>query len=288
MPNRDAPQLQSNKAISGQEPMLGTRATAPRTLMRRMTGSMQAGLNIVNGLVAGTFGGDSNPQRIIRNLSQSLQHDDRPAVRHTAAHALGRIGGRAAARALTQTVLDDDDLDLRIVAAQSLGQTRHPFAIHPLLLLLDQDEPARLQAAACRALGQLGSRHAEAVPQIITALLKHLQTGPDGLRVAAFDALTRIRDTASTDNLLSALTATNSVTRQAAASMLGWQRRREAIPELLLALRDDDSDVRKAAGDALIVIGDSSAIPGLLDACRDPDQHVRAAAAYTLERIGSF
>ncbi len=287
MRKHQAPQLRVGERLTGQEPMIGTRIEKELSAGRRIAGALKIGSQTVNGLLAGTFGGDTNPQRIINNLSYSLEHDERPAVRRSAAVALGRIGGKRASKALAQCLHTEAPSSLLLIVIQSLGQANHPLAVPSLLDVLSDPQQLELHAAVCLVLGRIGAKHAEAVPDVLPVLLNCLQTGTDEVRKTAFKALAAIRDTASLDNLLTALTSGDAMTRQAAASMLGWQRRIEAIPDLLYALRDDDGDVRRAAADALIIIGDSRAVPGLLAACRDPDREVRSAAAYTLERIGT-
>ena len=155
-------------------------------------------------------------QQQIQALIQALE-SDRPAVRASAADALGRIGAEAKAGV-------------------------------PVLGLALTDPNAVVQKAAADALVRIGPEARSAVPQLIRAMKD------DDLLVAmemakALDILAP----GAVPELIQTLTDKDPWVRRHAAEYLGkiGPGAKAAVPALTEAARDGDPAVRRAAADAL-------------------------------------
>jgi HEAT repeat protein len=185
---------------------------------------------------------------------------DNPAVRRSAAYALGKCGIDAGGFVpqLTQS-LGDSDESVREAAAFAIGEIGIPSglrALSELQEMLDKDKAAPARRAAAYALGRLGERAAEAGP---------------GLRKALADGDPRVRQNAAW-----------------ALGHLGDKVMKEATPELAKLLKDNDPLVRRDTAVALSRGGPeaSAAVPALTEALKDQNAAVRQYAAMALGNIG--
>jgi HEAT repeat protein len=94
--------------------------------------------------------------------------DKRPAVRETAVHILGLVGGRTATPALARA-LHDPVLAVQLQAIKALGRTHDPAAIPPLLETL-HGANEQLGSQIAQALVNLGSL---AVPALLKESNSH-------------------------------------------------------------------------------------------------------------------
>lgn len=164
--------------------------------------------------------------------------DARAAVRHNAAHALGKLGDARAIGALIAR-LGDEDAQVRLKAAYALGQMRAQAAVPGLLDCL-ADAERTVHDTALEALERIG---AAALPALLEGL-KH-NTAP---------------------------------VREGCAQALGSLGLAQAVPGLQAALPDPDDDVRLALVQALGDIGGPQAVAALETLRDDADPRVRALA----------
>lgn len=174
----------------------------------------------------------------VEPLVALLGHDT-ATVRHSAAHALGKIADGRAVEALSGT-LSDANTAVVLKAAFALGQIGERDAIPAVAQLLGHPEPD--------------------VQATVNAVLEQFPT----------DALPLLVD---------ALGHTRQPVREHAADALGLLGDAAAIPALAAALRDPAWQVRFAAATALGQIDSADARRALLTARDDADTRVRALAA---------
>ena len=164
-----------------------------------------------------------------------LLEDESAAVRHHAAHTLGKINDARAVEALIGALKDGDHM----VVARAAGS---------LKVIGD--------VRAVRALaGVLGHPHRDTQTAINEAL--------ERFGAAAVPAV------------LEALTDARWPVREHAADVLGQIGDRTAVPALASALRDDHWQVRFAAVTALWHIGGAAAKEALREMTPDADERVR-------------
>jgi hypothetical protein len=89
----------------------------------------------------------------------ALLSDADPAIRRSAAAALGSIGGPEAAAALT-TALNDQEASVRVSALTALGRRREESAVPSLTQVLARDREASVRRAAIWALSSIRSDEA--------------------------------------------------------------------------------------------------------------------------------
>jgi hypothetical protein len=148
-------------------------------------------------------------------LARRLREDPDPAVRQSAAIALGDSWSETAVAALEQALQDDADADVREAAGWALGETWSEEAVEPLRRALQADPVRGVREAAVRALAELASRDA-------------------------------------TPALVAALSDADVSVREAVAETLGAVGAAEALPRLAdVAARDSSVWVRDAAADAV-------------------------------------
>jgi HEAT repeat protein len=218
-----------------------------------------------------------------------LLQDGDPAVRASAARAIGLIGDSAALPALVQALGDPDALTGQR-AVDAIGRIGDPSANADLLQIL-VSAPVAERMRAASALGLLKSE--EAVPGLAT-LFKSYAPGarsvatralaaigtPEAIAVfmapladqeltsarhAAMEGLELAGPTAVAP-LAAALADTNPVVRANAAEMLGWLKATGAAPDLTALLSDSDSIVRVQATWALGEMGRLAPVPAPMPA----------------------
>ena len=201
-----------------------------------------------------------------------------PAVRASAARAIGLIGNSAALPALVQTLADPDALTGQR-AAEAIGRIGDR-SVSPALLSMLGTAPAAERTWAALALGLL--RTEEAVPGL-AALLRSDVPGTGSVAAtalaaigtpAAFAALMapfadqqltsarhaamgalEVAGTPAVAPLAAALADKNPVVRANSAEMLGWLKAAGAVADLTPLLSDSNSAVRAQATWALGEIG---------------------------------
>src|SRR6266850_4290354 len=109
--------------------------------------------------------GEREDSRAIGPLSDALSGDDSPAVRMTAAWALGEIGEKTSITALTRA-LGDRAPEVQRTAAWALGEIGDKGAVRPLGAALG-DPVLEVRLTAVWALGEI--EDASAVPLLVTA-----------------------------------------------------------------------------------------------------------------------
>lgn len=174
-----------------------------------------------------------------------LMQDKNPAIRHHAAHVLGKIRAPRAVDALIHA-LDDVDVTVVLKAAFSLGQIGDERAV-PALVGLVGHEHHEIQATLLRVLEEF------AVP--------------------AFPLLIKIA------------THARWQVREQAVDILGAIGDPAALPVLITALKDEHWAVRFAAVTALKEIGGAEAKQALQSMLDDPEKRVHILAQKVLKRM---
>lgn len=175
----------------------------------------------------------------------TLLKDANPAVRHHAAHTLGKIGDRHAADALMQA-LHDTDAAVVMKTAFALGQIGDERAIPALVGVLGHED-GEVRSALVNVLDTFGS------PAV--------------------------------QPLMQALEHERWQVREQAADALGVIGSREALPALVKALQDPQWQVRFSVVTALGYVGGIAARNALQPLQNDPDYRVRTLAPKVLQRI---
>jgi HEAT repeat protein len=174
-----------------------------------------------------------------------LLRDASAAVRHHAAHTLGKIGDARAVDALIG-VLQDNDEAVVLKTIFVLGQIGDARAI-PALVQLLESEQQDVQATLVSALEGFG---AVAIPALAGALIHERWQ-----------------------------------VREQAASILGLIGGGEAVPALLPALQDEEWQVRFAAVMALSAVGGSVARTAVQPLENDAHERVRQLVTKLLPRM---
>jgi HEAT repeat protein len=244
----------------------------PRPVLARpgaLLGALLGGL-----LLAGPAAGDDAHSFLDRSLagwlSQLNDSRARPAVRRSAAFAIGRLGHEAflAVPDLARHLRQDKDAGVRDMAAAALGEVvlsmrdrEEPFDVtarwgeagQALRKALTGDTDARVRRSCAYAVGAFGPAAAEAVPD----LKKALRDDSPAVRQNAAWALGRVgaADGATVAELCDLLRDANALVRRDAAGALGElgrERAADAARPLFEALkREPDGVVRRTSLDAL-------------------------------------
>ncbi len=208
-----------------------------------------------------------------------LLQDGDPAVRASAARAIGLIGDAAALPGLMQALADTDALAGQRIA-EAIGRIGDRSISADLLTVLGSAPPAE-RARAALALGLLKSE--EAVPGL-AALLS--AGDPEAQRVAA-EALAAIGTPAAMAALMAPL-ADPQMTSARHAAMGGLEAAgQSAVAPLAAALHDGNAVVRANAAEMLGWLKSADAVAGLARLLSDPDPAVQAQAAWALGEINT-
>ncbi len=190
---------------------------------------------------------------------------------------------------LKRRVLDEDsrsrDNSPRLDAVLSIGhsQGKEADAAGYLIALLRCSAFPMVRFVAAIALGELGDQRAGL--HLIAALRDSDSTG--GVQVAAATALSKLKDQAAVDPLISRLADENPDVRAGAATALGILRDIRAVVPLIAALGDENPFVRFKAARALGEIRNSLAVDPLIASLRhDEMSDVRWWAVHALGQIG--
>jgi HEAT repeat protein len=104
----------------------------------------------------------------VESLIATLEEDEDPEARESAARSLGDRGDIRGVEPLISAMQNDEDAGVRFWAAQALAEIGHAGAVEPLISALQNDEDGGVRATAAKALGKIGD--AGAVEPLIAAL----------------------------------------------------------------------------------------------------------------------
>ena len=210
-------------------------------------------------------------QRDMQGLIRALHYPD-PEVRGRAAVALRTLDAIPAVPALKAALHDELDEQTRKYLKQALhvldqrtdvGLMVQQANLEGLVGALKSSRSETVIAAA-RALGNLGNRLA-VEPLVIVF---HNSTSPPAVRLAAAEALLKLKSAPAVVTLLGALRRDSWQVRRNAAAVLGQIQAIWAVEPLAEALHDSHPVVRRTAAAALKRIGSTEAITAMRDALR--------------------
>lgn len=230
-------------------------------------------------------------------------NDSEPKVCASAAVSLGKLGDLKAVDPLIIAIKSSASEDVRSCAAEVLGELNDPKAIESLTVAL-KDKNTYVRISADRALDKMGwvpdndeiaayywiSKHdfkkciamgAPAVGPLIFTIRNN-----ENLRSYAEEALSKITDPNSIEQLIAALEEPNFYIRKSAADALGNIKDPRAVEPLIKALKNSDCSIRIKAAVSLGEIGDARALEPLTVALKDQDIGVRRCAYRALDRMG--
>lgn len=228
--------------------------------------------------------------------------DERPAVRRSAAFALGRIGGEAlVATAELENCLRDPDAGVRAMSAEALGdivlslrgggQGVWASAGPALRKALTGDADPHVRRAAAYALGTFGERAAGEM-----AALRAAMHDPDpGVRRSSARSAGRLGEAAgeAVNDLCELLKDPDVLVRRDAVTALGTLGSPAARPAVrpLLALVKGETQgvVRRAALDklvGLVTAEDRDGAAALYPVLRGDDPDATRSAAFVLANMG--
>lgn len=214
-------------------------------------------------------------RRDTSGLAGELLRGGSPAVRASAARALGRIQNRGSVPALVQA-LGDRSPSVRHEAAFGLALVGDSAAAPAIVARLAAEPDTATRVALITALGYMGARNGS------PAIARELQSRRSSDRWAAAFAAARVRDSSLVEPLARASKDSRSEMRWRVAYALGRIGDPHAGPALQALLEDKDPLVRsmaaRAAGDA----HDSTAVEALRKRVTDKPWRVRANAAHSL------
>ena len=208
-------------------------------------------------------------------LSRALLAGPAPALRASAARALGRIQNRGSGSALA-AALHDRSAAVRREAAFALALVGDSAAAPAVASRLETETDPAARVTMITALGYLGARGA--APALAAAL--HAQRATE--RQAAALAAGRARDSSLVAPLALASKGEDPETRWRAAYALGRIGDRRAGPALEPLLGDPNPLVRSMAARAAGDVADSAAATRLIALLADPAWRVRVNAAHAL------
>ncbi len=217
----------------------------------------------------------------LSDLITLLEHDDEVVVRQASAWALGRLGATDESVSALSAALGDEP-PVCDQAALSLGMLRVEDAGQALRLALDKPQPGYVQDRLVWALGELKDEAA------VAELLRLLVAGESVVRRRSAEALGRIGASAAGPDLCKRVgVETDPEVRTAVIHALGELAWVDAKRSLERAARDTQSPaVRRAAVQVLGRIGDDDSLRLLQTiAHADRDVTVSDAARAAMARL---
>lgn len=208
-------------------------------------------------------------------LIQALQTEPNLYVREDITYAIVRVGDSALP--LLLDLLKDDRPDVRHHAAHVLGKMAHPDAVAALMDVLD-DEAPMVAAKAVLALQQIGD------PAAIPTLLRLLGHPHREVQAALQTAMQHF-GTAAVDPLIRAVEHAQWQVREQAADSLGLIADEAAVPALLPLRQDAQWRVRFSVANALGHIGTNKAVSALREMRDDSDSRVRELVQRLLKSL---
>lgn len=207
----------------------------------------------------------------------TLLKDRDPAVRRTAAEALGKIGQSDGSSALVEA-LTDPNPTVREASTLALSRVAAGDAEVGLRLAERLDDSSEaVKHVAALSLGEFQS-----TPALVERLVTFLQSADVHTRRAVVLALTSIEAPVAYPALVAALRDEDATVRQGAVSALGELADERAIPFLReRVLTDPASGVRSEAAFRLGKVGDRRVLEDLRTVAeKDPDAGVRRWAQW--------
>lgn len=252
------------------------RRHSPELLTKIAHGALNDRDNVVRLFSADALGWLGNPETTA-HLRRALKQGS-PAVRGTAARALGLLDAKEAVPDLLEA-LKDPGAD--IPASGALAILREKVAVPRLLEVLEKGD-ILLREMAAYALGTIGD------PTAVPGLRAALRSTPSGWhQVAASFALWRLGERGEgIFDPKTALRSDDPSVRSAAVTACGLLGVTEAVPDLRQLLKDEDNTIRRDAARALGLLGDRTVLVDLRSALNDPAHDVADAAAEALFRLG--
>jgi HEAT repeat protein len=199
--------------------------------------------------------------------------DKDPNVRAAVAGALGKIGDPKAAGPLLEA-LKDHDHSVRRALVDALGTVRDEKVdgkVVERLLPLLKDSDSAMRSAAARSLEAVGGDRLSDTHRAAIAVVR-----------MKWDEAANIGPPA-VEPLVGALSDPKSQVRVAAVNALGKIRDERSIQPLIDMLRDSDAHVQETAASALASIGDTRAVRPLVALAREGS--VVTAAVKALDRL---
>ena len=218
-------------------------------------------------------------------LASRLKDDD-ANVAAAAAVALGRVGGKSAAKAL-QPALADSREAVRSAAARGCnlyaekllgnGKHRRSKKLYDQVRTADVPKQRRLEATR----GAILARRDEGVP----LLVEQLQSEDRDFVEIGVSTARELPGRKVTEALASELQNADAAKKLPILYALADRRDDAAVPALVRVAESGDTLIRLVAISALGDSGDASCVPTLLSAAVEKEQELREAALTALERI---
>lgn len=242
--------------------------------------------------VRGTTLPPANADGVVASLSRVLG-EGIDVHRCLAAQALGRIGGRDAARSLIAALLDEDE-DVRTDAAGALARLADPGAGPALLESLLGDPCIDVKIAAIEALARL--RYRPVIPWLRRLLegrdegiawdeTEFCEGGWDGwidIQVKAIEALAEMGASEAVPGIVEAIGQEHGQDLSAIAFRALAKLGEPGVSALAEFLDDDSERLRRRAAAILAGTIGKAAASATARALRDPSYAVRLAAARAL------
>jgi HEAT repeat protein len=250
---------------------------ALRDALPKTAGSIKVG--IINSL------GARGDRKAVKQLSKLISDSDKQ-VAEAALSALGKIGGRQAAKGL-KAGESKIDAGLRPVWAAAYlmcadkflvsNKTKPALAIYRQLYVPQEAAPVRIGA-----LRGLVKAEPDSASETVVGVLK----GDDQmLQAAAIGLLAEIPGQDIVKAVTAELGSLSSMGQVQVLSALGVRGDRSALPAVLEAAGSSDGDVRIAAYGALAKLGDASNVDFLAQAAASTDGAEQQAAREALYRL---
>jgi HEAT repeat protein len=208
-------------------------------------------------------------------LGRLLSEDGESAVREAAAVALGAIGGWRSAQMLVGQAVHDPKRDVTKAAGEALRGEYEAEASKHLVEFLDAEQP-QIRRATAVALGYVAS------PASTMALTCALEDREESVRAEAAWALGAVADHQSGRALAARLRDQSWSVRRAAVLSLGALGDAKWLPDVSRVTQDSQIAVRQAAVESLGHFGSKSPLEQILRFAGDASPGVRIGAARAL------
>ena len=217
----------------------------------------------------------------VDELIATLQHDEYAQNRADAAFELGETGDSRAVEPLIKALQTETSSDVRASAVSSLGAFDDNRALQSITAAIKEDENGNVRYYAVWALQNFGDRS-------VDVLIYALDDNSINVRGSAASVLGELGATKATP-LLCKMVHNDSDTgmRYNALGALGSIKDPASFDCLVEALSDPLTEVRMGAAQALGELGDPRAIPYLNESLSDPSEFVRSSAVSAIEAINA-
>ncbi len=212
---------------------------------------------------------------VLDTLLQALSSEPDLYVREDITWALVRIGGEALEPLID--LLYNTNAAVRHHAAHVLGKIADARAVEALIHAL-HDTDAAVVAKAAFSLGQIGDERA--IPALVR-LVGHENRDVETMLITVLERF----GSASVQPLTELMTDERWQVREQAADILGQLGDTQALPVLIKALKDEAWQVRFAAVAALGHLGGAEAKAALQAMPDDAHERVRTLTAQVLRRL---